>query len=72
VGDNSVAVVSELAAKVIAEIERLSKVSNVVVLSTPTLTLSAEKRWQLLRGGAADVLDWADNNTLAERIAALP
>jgi len=67
---NCVAAVSALDSKIIAELETVSKSSNVMVLSAPTLTLSAEMRWRLLDAGAADVLDWTDDGTLAEQIAA--
>jgi transcriptional regulator with GAF, ATPase, and Fis domain len=65
-----VAAIAELDAKVIAEIEKLSKLCHVLVLSIPALKISPEVRWQLLHAGAADVLDWTNNGTLTEQIAA--
>ena len=57
-------------ARVIAEIDKLSRSFHVVVLSTPESIISPEVRWQLLHAGVADVLDWTDESTLAEQIAA--
>ena len=68
--DCCVVAIAELDANVIAEIEKLSKSSYVLVLSIPALKISAEVRWQLLHAGVADVLDWTDNGKVTEQIAA--
>jgi transcriptional regulator with GAF, ATPase, and Fis domain len=69
-GDCCIAAVSKVDAKVIAEIEKLSRSFHVVVLSAPEPKISPDVRWQLLHAGAADVLDWTDDSTLAEQITA--
>ena len=69
-GDYCIAAVSEVCADVIAEIENLSKSYHVLALSAPALKISAAARWQLLHTGVADVLDWTNEGTIAEQIAA--
>jgi transcriptional regulator with GAF, ATPase, and Fis domain len=69
-GDCCLAAVSVVDATVIANLEKLSRSFNVVVLSAPNSTIPRESRWQLLHAGVADVLDWTDDGMLAEQIAA--
>src|SRR5215510_307 len=69
-GDCCVAAISEVDAKVVAEIEQLSQSNHVVVLSTPVAKILPEARWQLLHAGVADVLDWTSDGMLAAQIAA--
>jgi len=69
-GDCCVAAISEVDAKVVAEIEQLSQSNHVVVLSTPAAKILPEARWQLLHAGVADVLDWTSDGMLAAQIAA--
>jgi transcriptional regulator with GAF, ATPase, and Fis domain len=69
-GDCCIAAVSEVDAKVIAEIEKLSRSFHVVVLSPPEPKISPDVRWLLLHAGVADILDWTNDGTLAEQIAA--
>lgn len=68
--DCCIVLVSEIEARILEQIEELSKAARVVVLSAPSSKMAPEGRWRLLQAGAADVLDWADDGTSAERIAA--
>ena len=69
-GDYCIAAISVVDATVIAELEKISKSYHVVALSGPALKISAAATWQLLQTGVADVLDWTNEGTIAEQIAA--
>jgi transcriptional regulator with GAF, ATPase, and Fis domain len=69
-GGCCIAAISAADAKVVAEIETLSRSFLVIALSTRDSALPPEIKWQLLHAGVTDVLDWTDERTLAEQVAA--
>ena len=66
----SLAFVRDADENVLREIQDLAKRAPVVAVLSAGADDAADSRWDLLSAGAADALDWDDEATLAERIAA--